>query len=170
MLRPSCRGGPRACPALGQQLHFPDGTGAPGGLWATVQSGQIADWHTDKCRMVGMPSCAARRQLLQALDLLSGANSASWAIWWLNPPLAVIAGRPAIRLSRRTSANSNQLYFACPSTPNGSNPADWRLAVVDDSAPYTGGFASLAEVDGKPAVSYHDAGNGGLKYAIRLGP
>jgi len=107
-----------------------------------------------------------------------GTSNADWSTITLdladndNSPtsLAVIAGQPAICYSRRTSANSNQLYFAWSSTANGWNPADWRLAVVDDSSLYTGGFASLTEVDGKPAVSYYDASDGDLKYAIRLGP
>ena len=60
--------------------------------------------------------------------------------------------------------------LAWSSTPGGADPADWGKVVVDANAYETGLNCCLAEVDGKPAISYYELDNKVLKYAIRMGP
>ena len=73
--------------------------------------------------------------------------------------LAVIDGCPAI--SYRYSS-SNTLKFAQATTSTGGSGGDWSEVTTVDSSCV--GYTSLAEVDGRPAISYV-AGNS-LKYAI----
>lgn len=108
---------------------------------------------------------------------VTGTNNSDWSTIFIdyadniNSPtsLALIDGRPAICYAASTSPSSVCLKFAWSTTPAGHNEGDWQRVIVDDSTIYTGSFASLAEVDGKPAVSYYDGSTGSLKYAIRLG-
>jgi hypothetical protein len=85
--------------------------------------------------------------------------------------LAVIGGRPAIAyVVTTTFPSETRLMFAWSSTAAGWNVEDWNATTVDDSSPLLGEFSSLAEVDGKPAISYFDGDNHCLKYAIHMGP
>jgi len=87
----------------------------------------------------------------------------------LSTSLAVIGGHPAVCYTKQVWTDS-YLAFAWSSSANGWNGDDWQSTIVDASSPDTGYYASLAEVDGKAAVSYFDDENKWLMYAIRLGP
>jgi hypothetical protein len=102
--------------------------------------------------------------------LLSSVDSRVQA--GLDVSLAVVDGRPAIAYRLGDAMSNAVLMFAWSDGPTGTSPDTWETIKVDgDESSRTGYFASLAEVDGKPAICYYDvAGAGGLKYAIRLGP
>jgi hypothetical protein len=95
----------------------------------------------------------------------------SFEIAGMYSSLTVIDSRPAISYQIHSlSPDSHHLAFSWSSTAGGENPSDWSTIIVDDYADDTGHYASLAEVDGKPAISYYEADSGSLKYAIRMGP
>lgn len=85
--------------------------------------------------------------------------------------LATVGGRPAIAYRVGDAMSNAVLMFAWSDGPAGISPDSWATIKVDgDESSKTGYFASLAEVDGKPAICYYDVqGTRGLKYAIRLG-
>jgi hypothetical protein len=87
----------------------------------------------------------------------------------LSTSLAEIDGHPAICYTKQVWTDS-YLAFAWSSSANGWSADDWQSTIVDAGSPHTGYYVSLAEVDGKAAVSYFDDENKCLKYAIRLGP
>ncbi len=75
--------------------------------------------------------------------------------------LAVLAdGTPAISYSDSTNGD---LKFARNSAADGSGA--WTIVTVDNSANFVGAHTSLAIVNGTPAISYHDATAGDLKFA-----
>jgi len=90
----------------------------------------------------------------------------------LDASLAVVDGRPAIAYRLGDAMSNAALMFAWSDGPAGTSPDNWALIKVDgDESSKTGYFASLAEVDGKPAICYYDLqATRGLMYAIRLGP
>jgi hypothetical protein len=76
--------------------------------------------------------------------------------------LAVVNGRPAIAYYDG-APNKNLMYVRA----NDAAGADWGAPVIVDSAGVVGKFASLAEVDGRPAIAYYDdSPNQDLKYVI----
>jgi len=110
-----------------------------------------------------------------------GSDAGDWTHRGIDPgaevgwgaSLAVVDGRPAIayRYVDYYGPGSSLLMFAWSSGPTGMNWEDWGKVLVDGGEDEcTGHSASLAEVDGLPAIAYHDANAGQLKYAIRLGP
>jgi hypothetical protein len=64
--------------------------------------------------------------------------------------LAVIGGKPAI--AYRAGESQNELKFAISSNPDGSGV--WATSSVEAGSTSHGLFASLAQVDGRPAISY----------------
>jgi len=92
----------------------------------------------------------------QLVTIISDGNPGMYS------SLAVIAGNPAISYL----ANPG-LGYVRSTDASGGNAASWLAApdMVDDTAG-TGWYTSLAEVDGKPAISYYDGSDEDLKYAI----
>jgi hypothetical protein len=56
------------------------------------------------------------------------------------------------------------LKYIRATSATGSNPGDWGPALTLDAGAQVGWFSSLAEVDGKPAISYFDYTNGDVKF------
>ncbi|MBE7494571.1 MAG: hypothetical protein HS117_06475 [Verrucomicrobiaceae bacterium] len=77
--------------------------------------------------------------------------------------LAVVNGRPAISYFDNSDFQG-RLKYAIASTADGTG-SPWTTLTVD-TAGYVGEYTSLAVVDGRPAISYFDATNDDLKYAI----
>jgi hypothetical protein len=75
--------------------------------------------------------------------------------------LAVIDGKPAICYYE---AESKDLVYAYSSSGDGKDLAGWSFVTVDSDGD-VGSHASLALINGKPAISYRDVDNGDLKYA-----
>jgi hypothetical protein len=75
--------------------------------------------------------------------------------------LAVVGGNPAI-----SYLGNPDLHYVRSTSATGGDPGDWLAVpdVVDTEG--AGWYTSLAEVDGKPAISYRNAGTEELKYAI----
>lgn len=76
--------------------------------------------------------------------------------------LAVVAGNPAIAYADDTN---HHLKYARATTSTGASTGDWTQIVTVDSSSYVGWYASLAVVDGCPAISYFDDNNDDIKYA-----
>ena len=74
--------------------------------------------------------------------------------------LIELGGKPAIAYHDATTAD---LVFAYLSGPDPAVPANWTKITID-SADAVGEFASLAIVDGVPAIAYYDSTNGNLKF------
>ena len=75
--------------------------------------------------------------------------------------LAVVNGNPAISYYDNTFGN---LKYVRANTPNGTLVGDWGTPVMLDSTGTVGQYTALKVINGNPAVSYHDATNGDLKY------
>jgi PKD repeat protein len=75
--------------------------------------------------------------------------------------LEVVDGCPAISYS---DGSNSHLKYARATTNTGGSALDWTQIVTVDSSGSSGGYTSLAVVDGCPAISYYDFING-LKYA-----
>ena len=75
--------------------------------------------------------------------------------------LAVIGGYPAV-----SYLGNPDLHFVRSTGATGGTPGDWLAVpdVVDTEG--AGWYTSLAEVDGKPAISYYNVSTKKLKYAI----
>jgi len=65
--------------------------------------------------------------------------------------LAVVAGKPAISYG---DGSNGDIKYASNSAVDGSGT--WTFSVVHDSTIYSAPYTSLAEVNGKPAISYED--------------
>jgi hypothetical protein len=78
------------------------------------------------------------------------------------PSLAEVAHAPAIAYGPRVDG---ALRYMRAGTANGSQPSTWTTVVVDAGSTRVGGNASLAVVDGAPAIAYNDTYAGTLKYA-----
>ncbi|MBN2081339.1 PKD domain-containing protein [bacterium] len=76
--------------------------------------------------------------------------------------LATVAGNPAIAYYDNTDT---ALKYSRSSTPTGSASGDWAGYFIVDTATDVGRYASLAVVDGNPAIAYMDTNNSALKYA-----
>jgi len=79
--------------------------------------------------------------------------------------LAVVNGRPAISYH---DAEDGELFFAYASDAQGSGPWTVEEDPIDVPGPSgqpVGLYTSLAVVNGRPAISYHDAGDDTLKFA-----
>jgi len=94
----------------------------------------------------------------QVDHILDDSYNYSWT-----PALAIIGGRPAIAYCVETDAFV-ELRFAMSEEVDGTGR--WNLYTVDDEGDVGQWYCSLAEVDGRPAISYYDATQGYLKYAI----
>ena len=75
------------------------------------------------------------------------------------------------RLAEELRRSASRSSCVCPviDAEGGAGVAGNSMT-VKDSAAEIGRRASLAEADGKLAVSYQGTDNSDLKYAIRLGP
>jgi hypothetical protein len=85
-------------------------------------------------------------------------DSDGWA--GSDPSLAVVGGRPAIAYYDYAYANEDLKYVRAQDTAG----AGWGAPLVLDSTGRVGQYASLAVVDGRPAVAYYDGNYGDLKY------
>jgi len=73
--------------------------------------------------------------------------------------LAVVDGRPAIAYYD-LDPNYDLKYVRA----SGASGSSWGTPVTVDSGGYVGSYASLAVVDGRPAIAYYDNTNHDLKY------
>jgi len=79
---------------------------------------------------------------------------------------AVIGGYPAVAYRDR---NTDKLKYAVSSSIDGSPAASWTNVPVDNVGD-PGHYCSLADVAGRPAISYIEDESGDLKYAVFTGP
>lgn len=77
---------------------------------------------------------------------------------WLS--MAVVNGRPAIAYDDLTTVNYN-LKYAYADDATG---ASWGTPATVESAGHVGHWASLAMVDGRPAIAHRDGGNQALLF------
>lgn len=81
--------------------------------------------------------------------------------------LAVVDGTPAI--SYTDLSNFNLMYIRS-TTSTGAGIADWSQKVIVDDVGTPGYYSSLAVINGKPAISYHEVDEKVLKYARSTTP
>jgi len=79
---------------------------------------------------------------------------------WLS--MAVVNGRPAIAYDDLTTVNYNLKYAYA----NDATGASWGTPATVESAGHVGHWASLAMVDGRPAIAHRDGGNQALLFTI----
>jgi hypothetical protein len=98
-----------------------------------------------------------------ALDVAANLGPAAGATG-LQSSMAMIGGKPAVAYWRWHPWPTNQeLWFVAASDSSGSA---WDEPVlVDDNYAHIGLYPSLAEVDGRPAISYWNQTNGTLMYS-----
>jgi uncharacterized delta-60 repeat protein len=75
--------------------------------------------------------------------------------------LAVVDGKPAIAYYM---LNTQDLHYLQATDSDGMTAASWNPPVTVDNTGDTGVSPSLLEVDARPAVAYHNATAGSLKY------
>jgi hypothetical protein len=76
--------------------------------------------------------------------------------------LALINGNPAISYY---DATNGDLKYAWSNSPDGMNPEQWTYLTVENAGD-VGTLTSLAEVDGRPAISFCDVTNNDVRYAL----
>lgn len=182
-------------PAISYLVTQPDGThimyvrsASPAGLgsedWNNVVDVDVADQFGDYTSLAvvdGNPAisyCDLNTGNLQFARSVtsSGAVASDWSqlvtMLTVNSvgqfsSLAIVIGRPAISFYDSTKSS---LKFAQSSSASGSVPLAWNIVVTVDGADaeMVGTSTSLAEVNGRPAISYYDESNGALKYAVLI--
>lgn len=111
--------------------------------------------------------------------VISNSNRPLIGLSWMGPviidsngstgfqsSLAVVDGKPAI--TYRDESNT-ALRFAWSSSPEGFVEETWQNRIIDNSSD-VGTWSSLAVVDGNPAVSYYNEGNGLVYYLRSISP
>lgn len=161
------------------QIRYAWAGDTDGTTWSTVTvDGSVAQYseYTSLASVLGKPAIAYRNNPAGNLRyaFLSGSNPADPAHWTkLNvfntgdtgayPSLAVVNGNPAISFYDITTTN---LRYARAADTAGATWLGGIRRIVENSVGDVGTHSSLAVVSGRPAVSYHDATAGDLKWAI----
>lgn len=79
--------------------------------------------------------------------------------------IAVIDGHPALAYGAEDVEDLGDLKYVRSTSSTGASPADWTNIVLVDTEGWTGLDPCLAEVAGRPAISYQDATEDSLRYA-----
>jgi hypothetical protein len=154
-------------------LKYVRATDAAGSTWGTpltVDSNGSAGLYASLAVVDGQPAIAYWES--GGLDLwyvrATDAAGSSWgtpvtvdstgSVGW-HASLAVVDGFPAI--AYYDSGSNQDLKYVRATNAAGSS---WGTPVTVDSGGDVGEYASLAEVDGRPAIAYYDHTNGHLKY------
>ncbi len=83
--------------------------------------------------------------------------------------MVVIGGKPMIAYYDSMETTGGDLKFARATTATPTSSSDWVIHVVD-SDDTVGYCNSMAVIDGRPAISYHDYTNKDLKFAWAMTP
>jgi hypothetical protein len=169
-------GNPAVCYLAGAELRYARCSTSDGsGTWTvkTVQSFAVGG-DCSLAEVNGAPciSCGIGDFLI-FLRSQTATGLGAWSFVTVDPnsnsgydtSLNVVDGKPAIAyrdLVYGQTGDEGKLRYARCTTADGLGA--WTLAIVDPT-PGTGEYASLAVVDGKPAISYHDGAAGDLKFA-----
>jgi hypothetical protein len=159
-------------------LNYARATDDSGTAWdapVSVDTAGDVGWYSSLAIVSGNPA-------ISYLDLTDGnlkyirstntvGSSGSWPAFpvvidssgfvGLHTSLAVVFGNPAIAYQ---DANNGYLNYVRATNATGATLANWGTPVAIDTAAVVGEYASLAVVNGNPAVAYYDSTNGDLKY------
>ena len=148
------------------------------GNWTivTVESGSTTGMFTTLLDVNGYPAIAYYDGQLRYAKYARSADPnglSGWSVYNVDTApntgryitMALIMGRPAIAYQRIVTGTT-WLRFALSDTPEGTG--GWRFNIADAESDAM--QLSLAEVDGKPAVSYYDAKTTSLKYVANDSP
>jgi hypothetical protein len=108
-------------------------------------------WSVDSANSGGFSASASFNN--QTIDSVGGGGS--------HPSLAVINGRPAIAYR---DDSEGALYFTRSVDSSGEGWPTSAKIKVDGATRDVGGFASMTEVNGHPAISYYDQSRGDLLF------
>jgi len=163
---------------LSDQLCFTQATDENGSSWGTptIVTESVDAMYEDPWLAVveGYPAIAYNEDRFDDLFYVraTNANGSSWGAPTLvdeegrtgdDPSLAIVNGLPAISYQEYTVADSNFLRYVRATNSTGSS---WATPDDVDTSGDTGYDTSLLEIDGHPAIAYHDKFNRDLKFAI----
>jgi PKD repeat protein len=150
--------------------------------WQLINvDGTTTSWENTLCIVEGKPAIGYQNYSTDEIRFAfsstpDGDSAADWTSiavdsgkdWASGPSLAVVSGNPAMAYFDNGSspgAGDGNLWFARSTTVNGTSPGDWSAIAI---APAIGldDYCSLAEVNGKPGLSYFTDVDGGLHFAF----
>lgn len=158
-------------------LRFVRANDATGGSWGTpvaVDMGQPALWVSMKL-VEGRPAIVYQDSTNETLKFVTAldAQGSTWGTPLIidntaavGACFAVVDGRPAIAYSYTISAGVVDICFIWAQDPQGSSWGSRKHVVSGGNNLY----ASLAEVDGRPGISFDDTTGHTMKYAVLVEP
>ncbi|MCP5538798.1 MAG: tail fiber domain-containing protein [Akkermansiaceae bacterium] len=144
-----------------------DASATSWGAPVTVDSGNVGV-HCALGVIGGRPAIAYRDSTNTATKfaIASDAGGSSWTTLTIDsgaecnsPSVREVDGKPAVAYLDTAGAVAKYAYA---STADGANPGDWTVVTIAPTTDNTG--ATLAVVDGRPAMAFLDGATGQLQY------